>query len=188
MKSQNVFFLLATWAVLAFSACDQEDPATTPDTNVYESCCGDDPVEFNSGDAYLYVPNVFTPNADGINDYFAPSINEQILGFDSYLIYTPVGDTVIFASSVYDPANVANTAWDGNRQNGAAYTGRFKYEFSVFLQGGGLYQIEGYACRIACGSDASIFKTKTGCYYPSQINTSGYLDATLSNNESNCFE
>ena len=184
---KNLLFLLSFLLLSIFGSCKAQDPEPLV-SQAYESCCGVEPVEFTTGNAYIFVPNVFTPNSDGINDYFVPSFNDGILGFDSYLIYTPVGDTLVFATSDYDPNNIANTAWNGLKQDGAVYTGAFKYEFILYLKDGGRYRVQGQACRIVCGPEAEVFKTKIGCFYPSQISTTGHLDLLVPSQEEDCFK
>lgn len=185
MKTLQIF--TATLLALNIYSCTGQDNEK-PVNMDYESCCGIEPVEFNLGDAYVYVPNVFTPNGDGINDYFVPSYNDSVAGIDAYLIFTPVGDTIVFASAGYDPNNIENTTWTGLNKDGSVYTGPFKYYISAFLQNGDFIKVEGSACRIVCGPDAEVFKTKTGCFYPSQVNNSGHLDPSLPSNESDCFK
>jgi hypothetical protein len=169
-------------------SCKSQDTTVEPVSKLYENCCGSNPVEFREGDAYMYIPNVFTPNADGINDVFAPQVNDGIQGFDAYLIYSAEGDTLIFASSVYDPATASTSGWKGKRQDGSAYAGGFRYELTVFLKSGALYKVEGKACSIVCGKEAAVFKNKTGCYYPVQVNAANQLDKNLPHMESGCFQ
>ena len=183
MKNTHLLFLI----LLGLNSCNDKE-AAPQQTDLYSSCCGAEPVEFISGDAYLFVPNVFTPNGDGINDFFAPRHNDKILGFDAYSIYTPVGDTVVYANNFYNQDDPANTSWNGNRADGTPFVGGFKYEFTVFLAGGGLYKVEGKACRIACGAEAAEFKTKPGCFYPAQIGVNGRLDPAVPSGESDCFK
>lgn len=160
----------------------------SPKSTVYESCCGAEPVEFNRDKAYMFVPNVFTPNGDQKNDFFAPQHNDEILGFDTYQIMTPVGDTVLFATTNYNPKNIENTAWNGLLKDGKPYQGLFKYRFTVFLKSGGIYYIEGKACRIVCGPEAKVFSDKKGCFYPVQADNSGRLNKDAPNQESGCFD
>lgn len=189
MKKTKLLLLTTLGLALSLTGCSQETTEPPPAvTDPYEACCGAEPVEHTFGDAYMFVPNVFTPNGDGINDYFAPSINENILGFDAYLIYTPVGDTVVFVSAGYNVNNVANTAWDGLRKDGSVYEGLFKYVFTAFAKDGNLLTIEGRACRVACGPEAAVFKTKTGCFYPVQAGANGVLDTAAPNFEGDCFK
>lgn len=186
---KNFQVLSAVLFTLAFytGGYGQSPIDTSAASAIYESCCGATPVVYTADDAYMFVPNVFTPNNDGVNDYFVPSFNEQILGFDAYLIYSMEGNHVVFASAGYDPANIQNTAWDGMNRDGSVFTGGFRYQFTAFLKTGGLIKIEGKACRIVCGPEAAVFKTKTGCFYPAQANGTGYLDQSAPNNETGCF-
>lgn len=181
------FSLLALSLAGMFSCTAQS--SEPPKSTKYESCCGATPVEFTKGNAYVYVPNVFTPNGDGVNDWFTPSVNENIIGFDAYLIYTPVGDTVVFATSNFDPKNIENTAWDGMKRDGTPYIGAFRYELSMFHKDGTLYQITGTACRVECDKDAAALKENPDCFYPSQIDTTnGKLNKAKPSGEINCFD
>tara|TARA_B100000579_G_scaffold430303_1_gene443441 strand:+ start:3 stop:1487 length:1485 start_codon:yes stop_codon:yes gene_type:complete len=60
---------------------------------------------------YSYTPNIFTPNGDGINDIFSPSILN--INRDSYilLIYDRWGNKV-YSTTQYDKG------WDGKIENG----------------------------------------------------------------------
>jgi CHU_C Type IX secretion signal domain len=187
MKNTHFLLFLLCSFVVVTSDCSQEPPVA-PQSKIYESCCGSEAVEKTFGDAYIFVPNVFTPNGDGINDYFVPSRNENVDYFDAYLIYTDVGDTLLFDRVGFDFSNIPTMAWDGNREDGTPYIGAFKYEFVVFKKDGTLFTVKGSACRIECGSDASVFKGRSGCFYPAQVNADGYLDSAIPNKESDCFK
>lgn len=154
---------------------------------VYEPCCGASPVEFSHEGAYVYVPNVFTPNGDGVNDYFRPYINNYVLEIVDFIIYDPATDSVLYDQPTLDFNDINNYAWNGLRKDGTVYEGLFRYEMLATLRLGGLMKIEGRACRIVCGPDAQIFQTKTGCMYPVQVDEQGVLDTTLSNQETACF-
>lgn len=184
---KSLVILPLTLVLLNIFNCNGQE-VEPPQSRVYEACCGAEPVEFTYDKAYMFVPNVFTPNGDRKNDYFAPFHNEEILGFGSYLIFTPVGDTVLFATTEYNPKNIENTAWNGLRKDGQAYAGLFKYRFTVFLKGGALYRVEGQACRVVCGADAKVFRDKKGCFYPVQADNNGRLNKDAPNQESGCFD
>jgi hypothetical protein len=186
MENMRFLVLAAGLCTVVMQGCTQEP--TTLDSKVYESCCGIEPVEYKVADAYMYVPNVFTPNGDGVNDYFVPYVNRNVLDFDSYLIYTGEGDTVLFARTGFDYNFIPTYAWDGNRLDGTPYIGAFRYEFYTFLKDNGVFIVKGRACRVECGRDASFFQKKEGCFYPNQSNAEGLLDSKLPNKEGKCFE
>ena len=75
-----------------------------------------------SATSYIFIPNVFTPNGDGLNDTFKisgqfPECVESVLIFDRW-------GNLIFSSD-----NYAN-AWDGTYKNGAAPEGAYVYVVS----------------------------------------------------------
>jgi gliding motility-associated-like protein len=59
-------------------------------------------------DFSVYFPNAFTPNNDGLNDYFSPSGND-IIGFN-IRIYNRWGQEVFISNNL-------NEKWDGNYNN-----------------------------------------------------------------------
>ncbi len=59
----------------------------------------------------VYIPNVFSPNGDGINDEFMPFTGNSVSIVRSFRIYDRFGNEVF---AVYDlPQNLAGTGWNG---------------------------------------------------------------------------
>jgi hypothetical protein len=138
---------------------------------------------------YVYVPNVFTPNGDGINDYFLPFANDKVMEVFEYTIFAADIDSIIFYRStiVYGDTE-KDFAWDGMRPEGTVFKGPFRYSMKVLSSDGGtLMLVEGKACRIVCGEDAQSFQTQEGCFFSTQANNMGTLDAALPNQETGCF-
>jgi gliding motility-associated-like protein len=69
-------------------------------------------------DAVLYIPNAFTPNGDGKNDFFGP-IGKVPEGF-SMLIYNRFGELVF-------KSNNTDSLWDGRLRGTAQPSGNFTY-------------------------------------------------------------
>ena len=81
-----------------------------------------------SGESYVFVPNSFTPDADGTNDVFAPTIVGLTSEFRySLRVYNRWGD-VIFETN--DPTE----AWTGNIHNGNHYAQSDAYVYEITLQ------------------------------------------------------
>jgi hypothetical protein len=168
---------------------------------IYQGCCGTKPVEFTFGSTTVYVPNIFTPNGDKLNDLFMPYISDDIVEVQGYSIMSANGDTLIFNRPSFSYNDIENYAWDGTRTTedglfASNYQGLFKYGMRIVKKGGFLRVIEGEACVIRCDKETKILKTKEGCFYPSQAagtnNTGkskgvGKLDKELVSQEKDCF-
>jgi hypothetical protein len=162
--------------------------------NEYEGCCGTSPVEFTVNTGKVYIPNVFTPNGDGINDIFIPQINGDIIEIQDFSILSAIGDTLIFSRPTIVFSQPENYGWNGKTfwPNGTVkseYSGLFKYGMRAVVSYNGTIGaqiIEGFACVKRCTPDSAIFEDKNGCYYPSQGTNLGTLDKTKPNLEPNC--
>ncbi|WP_339877175.1 PKD domain-containing protein [uncultured Algoriphagus sp.] len=74
-------------------------------------------------DYYLVVPNIFTPNGDGINDYFFP----KFVGIESleFWVLNKWGETIFYTSDL-------NTqGWDGKLNDEAATPGNYVYKLRI---------------------------------------------------------
>ncbi|MFM7770356.1 MAG: gliding motility-associated C-terminal domain-containing protein [Bacteroidota bacterium] len=78
-------------------------------------------MEFIDCDSYIYVPNCFTPNSDGINDVWFPSLNNA-KEFE-VSIYSRWGD-LIYYSRAYSP-------WIGNVHGGDYFASDGVYTYSI---------------------------------------------------------
>ena len=62
----------------------------------------------------IYIPNTFSPNNDGVNDYFFPRANGSVL-IKSMTIFNRWGQVVFDKRNFY--ANGAPNGWDGKYNN-----------------------------------------------------------------------
>jgi gliding motility-associated-like protein len=75
----------------------------------------------------VYVPNAFTPNADGSNEYFHPVINGKQFIRSYHFWITDRWGTVVYDST--DP----NHAWVGNVRNGDYYAESGTYQWQLII-------------------------------------------------------
>lgn len=200
MKSIYHLILIFSSVILLFTnGCTQENPGNV-DTTKYASCCGTEPKIINLHNNTVFVPNVFTPSGDGINDYFYPIAQDttiQNIVIQDFKIYN-MGDTLIFFTQFLYYEFLESGWWNGEvhpdlRIEGYPNIypgGPFKYAFSIYSKNASgeydLQDFEGTACLIRCDEDAHVFQTKTGCQFPSQAINGVFLPAAP-NRESDCF-
>ena len=85
----------------------------------------------------VYIPNIFTPNGDGFNDFFQPFTGTGVIGINSFTIYDRWGELVHSARQVppledEQPAY----AWDGTFNGQKMNAGVFVYLIEVAFEDG----------------------------------------------------
>ncbi len=174
------------------TGCSQDEPPVP--TSIYEACCGTQPTVYTMGAYKIYSSNVFTPNKDGKNDVFYPVLSNDSIVISGFFIKTMTDTTIYFRDRLYYE-NIENEAWNGTvfenvffpELQRKEYTGQFKYQYTILYPDGSSQDIQNTACVVRCGPDASVFKTKSGCYFPNQINNK-FFDIAVDANEIDCFK
>jgi CHU_C Type IX secretion signal domain len=206
MKNHFSYFSTFYLILICFSyACNQDESKTSVNEK-YKDCCGTDPkvIELPGGNS-IYVPNVFTPNNDGINDLFYPIAKDQdIKKFSiSELKIFNTKDTVIYYRRDFSyTIDLEAAAWSGQMRenifNETPYTpdqkydgGPFKYSFeAIYVLSDGSLEvklIEGQACMIRCEDEVSELRDRIDCFFPVQ-GLGGAFDAQIGNQEDDCFK
>lgn len=102
-----------------------------------DGCSTSDSIEVFK-DCYIDIPNVFTPNGDGMNDYFLPRqlLSEGIVGF-KMLVFNRWGQLV------FETEKLDGRGWDGQFNGTPQPTGVYVYLIDVFLKSGMREHYEG---------------------------------------------
>jgi gliding motility-associated-like protein len=82
----------------------------------------------------IFIPNIFTPNGDGINDEIMISGGRDVKRIISFLIYDRWGN-VVFEGKDFVPGN-ETIAWDGTFRNEGVNPGVFAYRVIVEFEDG----------------------------------------------------
>ena len=144
-------------AVLLLGTCCDDDAPTGPeeDPNLYEGCCDTEPAQHNITGTKIYIPNAFTPNADGSNDDFSIFANREVpenFIFLSLQISDRLG--VEIANIATPRPGDPSASWNGRLQNGITYEGLFNYSLTIEDTLGVEHTLMGQACAIPCRQDS----------------------------------
>ncbi len=83
----------------------------------------------------VYIPNIFTPNNDGINDFFSPFIGVGVENINSIMIFDRWGEMVYMARD-FVPDGIGNNGWDGRLDGKVMNNAVFIYVIEVaFIDG-----------------------------------------------------
>jgi len=91
----------------------------------------------------IYVPNVFTPNGDGINDLFRIFARTTVISFSDFAIFSRWGEMVYLMEDPVSPQDV-NWGWDGHHASGRVYEQDvYVFKVTVELSGGRKVEVSG---------------------------------------------
>ncbi|WP_190277280.1 PKD domain-containing protein [Taibaiella lutea] len=93
-------------------------------------CSTTDEIEIKK-DCYTDIPNSFTPNGDGVNDYFFPRqlLSQGVVGF-SMQVFNRWGQVI------FETANANGRGWDGKFNEKEQPQGVYIYQIQVALKNG----------------------------------------------------
>ena len=114
MKMLTQITIAVLTSLISFFSCTPEEAHKKPiePKEVYKDCCGTKPVEWTKDNGiYLFIPNAFTPNGDGVNDLFVieGTPADQITLYN-LRIYDRWGQEVFTSDKITD-------LWNGKRNN-----------------------------------------------------------------------
>lgn len=91
-----------------------------------------------SKDCYVDIPNSFTPNGDGVNDYFFPRglLSGSVGGFTMQIFNR-------WGQLIFDTQNPQGRGWDGNFNNKPQPSGVYIYKIDVVLLNGSVESYTG---------------------------------------------
>lgn len=80
-------------------------------------------------DRDIYIPNIFSPNGDNLNDYFTLFTDSDLKTISLMEIYTRWGD-LVFRKSNFDP-NIPQEGWDGTFNGEDLNPGVYVYRIEI---------------------------------------------------------
>ena len=133
----------------------------------YKGCCGAEHVEFKMEGGTIFIPNVFTPNGDGINDVFRPFYDATKIKVQNFEV-TSTEKNVLWKKETFD-SNVSLAGWSGNVVADSTYIGLFNYTMTFTDSKGTQKTVTGAACSVVCKDKTPItIDNKKKCFFPMQ--------------------
>jgi gliding motility-associated-like protein len=86
-------------------------------------------------DKRVFVPNVFSPNSDGMNDYFYPYVSKNVRKVSYFRVFTRWGEQV-FENKNFLPDTSERVGWNGVFRGDEATTGVFVWTMEIELLNG----------------------------------------------------
>lgn len=151
-----------------------------------KGCCDEPAINATVGNGHLYVPNVFTPNGDQINDFVWVSGDSNILEIKSFQVKDKEGRTVY--QVLHGAPNENSIGWNGI-VNGKYEEGVYTIVLQAVAGDGTIATLEGKVCNFRCKDDGTEEPISAeGCQFPSQV-SDGSFEPLIPNGEpSGCFE
>ncbi len=118
---------------------DCTNPTASPlDDSFYElfavdvnGCVGSDEIFIKvDSDRNVYIPNVFSPNVDGFNDFFSPFTGVGVSQILAFTIYDRWGE-IVFEKENFVSGSSEAGGWDGKMRGKAANPGVYFYVASI---------------------------------------------------------
>ena len=178
MPHTSIFTFLCLTTLLI--ACHKD-----PDAPL-QGCCDIPAINSTVGNAHIYLPNIFTPNGDGVNDYLWPYGDQFLISIISFQVRDKKGQLVYQAQDGIP--NNPNVGWSGT-VDGMIKEGMYSVTVQAKASDGTISTLEGKVCNFSCRDmDASDPLPIDGCQFPIQV-TDGQFDPRLAPLENNdCFE
>lgn len=165
-----------------FVSCKDDTPA-----ELYAGCCDTAPQQLTIGAESVSIPNAFSPNGDGINDFFIPFATAGIALIREYQVLDRNKQEIV--KYVNFQPNDPSLSWNGSHTGGSIYEGLFYYKVIAATSSGESKTIEGSACSIVCKPDGSLLPVSNpdGCGFLDQFTNSGQYDPDIITADQKCF-
>jgi len=110
---------------------------------VYKSVCRSYVEVFIEVDnkRYVYFPTIFSPNNDGVNDYFRPSLSDQVHSVKRFVVADRWGKIVHNRRGVFSNAN--EVQWDGKDGYRFFKSGQYVYFCEIEFNDGQIIKYKG---------------------------------------------
>lgn len=188
MKKLATYSLL-TISSISFIATSKEDDDYDERNQFPNNCCISDPVNTKLGIGRVYIPTAFTPDNDGINDFFQISTDSNILKINKFLVFDKYTGETLFLKN--DISNIIpENGFDG-KVSDRIVAKSFNYEITVTSKDNISEVFKGSVCSLPCDSSNPTINMYNfqDCTFSTQFDsTNGYNSDTDSEENPACYK
>ncbi|MBK7691342.1 MAG: hypothetical protein IPK62_02810 [Bacteroidetes bacterium] len=162
--TNKIYFLF--FMMIGIFSCKgkKEDLPQNVGPNYANACCCD--ASFSAGNGVVFIPSIFTPNSDGLNDYFSPLGNTNI----AFIVDVKISDlnnNVIYAiDTAYGILN--HGKWNGMNINQTLYKGVFNLSCKAIDNNNVITNLTAQSCSFICDDPNAIIQN-TNCKFASMF-------------------
>ncbi len=161
------------------SACQEDILAP----NQYEGCCATRPLQVDTQQLSIFIPNAITPNEDGLNDAFSIHTNRAFKII--HLTVEEQNDILSISRSNVEVSGVKEI-WKPINAGGQPIHGLFNYQMMIDLPGTDTLHLQGSFCSIDCTENQTHIIDFPSCIFGSQTNGNGQIDTSQLLTENDC--
>lgn len=190
MKNFIFLFAFVFISFLFFNSCKSEPEKVLEPENNLLNCCETVPLEASLDTGQIFIPNIFTPDGNGVNDRFSVLSGAGIEEINSFIVRNANGETVFSQQDIMpSTAFLAETSWDGLDNEGNSTSGLFEYEVTVTSVLDDTQTFFGKVCVLICENAEYDFPSENipNCGFWTQHNANGGWDENSDAMEDNCF-
>ncbi|MGB1206846.1 MAG: hypothetical protein ACPG5B_14450 [Chitinophagales bacterium] len=173
---------------VAFTATSQDEDGFIEPESLISLACTSAPFEAQVGNGNIFIPTIFTPDGNGINDFFQISADSNILQIDTFtIIHFTSFDTVFHQLNISDI--IPTNGFDGV-VNDTIRAGYYAYVIVVTSDNGVSQSFTGELTSIPCQDTLGLPRPQNldNCAFSTQHDFINGYDSTIESNEAlDCF-
>ena len=177
-------------SMIVFMATSREDDYLDMQTSdLLQNCCNSNPIERELGSGKIFIPTIFTPNGNGLNDFFQISADTNIAKIDTFLVFNQINGNTVF-NRLNITEIIPENGFDGLVEDTIIAT-QYSYQIVVTSKDNVQEKFSGFVCCLPCQMPLNILTPDSinNCAFPIQYDSINGYDENIDSGETlDCFE
>lgn len=179
LHMKNLFSFLLISIVLFSCGPNTTTPNTTQITLSYPNACCCNTI-FNIGAGKIYIPSMFTPNNDGMNDAFRVIGDSNIKYITNVVIINSLNIAIATIDTMFSLNTTKN--WNGKLIDNLTYEGNFSCTFNVVDKTNAYYSYTGNSASYIKTTHANtLISNYANCKFEDQFDNTSFTTPYLTN-------